>query len=125
MYGNNVFNPYMFTPRFSNIMGSSIGRNMVSNGISKGFLSNLFSKFSLNKFLTGTSKTLNVINQAIPIYYQVKPMISNAKTMFKVMNAVKEPTSNNNQSNKSNVINNTPKQQSNYSNSNGNPTFFI
>lgn len=39
--------------------------------------------------LNNTQKTLNIINQAIPIVYQVKPMIANAKTMFQVINAVK------------------------------------
>ena len=41
--------------------------------------------------LDGTSKTLNVINQAIPVVYQVKPIIDNAKTMFKVANIINEP----------------------------------
>lgn len=41
--------------------------------------------------LDGTQKTLGVINQAIPIVYQVKPMISNAKTLFKIANVMKEP----------------------------------
>ena len=39
--------------------------------------------------LDGTQKTLGVINQAIPIVYQVKPMISNAKTMFKIADEVR------------------------------------
>lgn len=38
--------------------------------------------------LDGTSKTLNVINQAIPVVYQVKPIIDNAKTIFKVANII-------------------------------------
>ena len=42
--------------------------------------------------LDGTSKTLNVINQAIPVVYQVKPIIDNAKTMFKVASIINEPT---------------------------------
>ena len=41
--------------------------------------------------LDGTSKTLNVINQAIPVVYQVKPIIDNAKTMFKVASIINEP----------------------------------
>lgn len=41
--------------------------------------------------LDGTSKTLNVINQAIPVVYQVKPIIDNAKTMFKVVSIMNEP----------------------------------
>lgn len=52
-----------------------------------------FKKYNWNNFLTSTSKTLNVINQAIPIIYQVKPIINNAKTMFRVMNAVKSDDS--------------------------------
>lgn len=41
--------------------------------------------------LDGTQKTLGVINQAIPIVYQVKPIVSNAKTLFKIANVIKEP----------------------------------
>ena len=41
--------------------------------------------------LDGTQKTLGVINQAIPIVYQVKPIVSNAKTLFKIANVMKEP----------------------------------
>ena len=36
--------------------------------------------------LEGTQKTLGVINQAIPIVYQVKPIVNNAKTIFKIAN---------------------------------------
>ena len=38
--------------------------------------------------LGNTQKTLGIINQAIPIVYQVKPIVNNAKTMFRVMGAV-------------------------------------
>lgn len=41
--------------------------------------------------LDGTQKTLGVINQAIPIIYQVKPIISNAKTMFKIADVINSP----------------------------------
>ena len=41
--------------------------------------------------LDGTQKTLGVINQAIPIVYQVKPIVNNAKTLFKIANVIKEP----------------------------------
>ena len=40
--------------------------------------------------LSNTQKTLNIVNQAIPIVYQVKPMINNAKTMFKIADALKD-----------------------------------
>ena len=39
--------------------------------------------------LDGTQKTLGVINQAIPIVYQVKPIITNAKTMFRIADEVR------------------------------------
>lgn len=47
--------------------------------------------------LDGTQKTLGVINQAIPIVYQVKPIVSNAKTLFKIANVMKEPIQNKNE----------------------------
>ena len=31
------------------------------------------------------------VNQAIPVIYQVKPIIDNAKTMFKVASIINEP----------------------------------
>lgn len=42
--------------------------------------------------LDGTSKTLNVVNQAIPVIYQAKPLFQNVGTLFKISNAIqKEP----------------------------------
>ena len=37
-----------------------------------------------------TQKTLNVVNQAIPIIKQAKPVINNVKTMFRIMNEFKK-----------------------------------
>ena len=48
-----------------------------------------------SNILNNTQKTLNVINQAIPIIYQVKPLVSNARTLFRIADAVNEPESNN------------------------------
>ena len=123
MYGNGFYNPYMYT---NLVNTANIGRTMA--GVSRPGLglSSLFKKFSLSSFLNGASKTLNIVNQAIPIYYQVKPMISNAKTMFKVMKAVKIPEEtqksiNSNTNHETATIN---KNNTTYSN-NGNPTFFL
>lgn len=44
-----------------------------------------------SSLLDGTQKTLGIINQAIPIIYQVKPIISNAKTMFKIADVINSP----------------------------------
>ena len=51
----------------------------------------LLKNIKWSSLLEGTSKTLNVINQAIPVVYQVKPIINNAKTMFKVANIINTP----------------------------------
>jgi len=51
----------------------------------------LLKNIKWSSILDGTSKTLNVINQAIPVVYQVKPIINNAKTMFKVASIINEP----------------------------------
>lgn len=55
-----------------------------------GFLRNLFGNINFSSILSGTSKTLNVVNQAIPIVKQAGPIMKNAKTMFKVMNEFKK-----------------------------------
>ena len=54
---------------------------------------NIAKGFSFSSFLDGTQKTLGVINQAIPIVYQVKPMLRNAKTMFKIADELSKPSS--------------------------------
>lgn len=100
-----------------------------------GLLSGLKSKINLGAILTNTQKTLNIVNQAIPLVYQVKPMVENAKTIFKVMGAVKEENNNsvnrsqhqrktNNTINKAknNIQESTIKENTNTSN---NPVFFI
>ncbi len=53
--------------------------------------SNLAKGFSFTSFLDGTQKALGVINQAIPIVYQVKPMFQNAKTIFKIADEINKP----------------------------------
>lgn len=52
--------------------------------------------FSFSSFLDGTQKTLGIINQAIPIVYQIKPMFQNAKTMFKIADEIRKPVENTN-----------------------------
>ena len=40
--------------------------------------------------LDGASKTLNVVNQAIPVYYQVKPILSNIHVLKNIQEGLKE-----------------------------------
>lgn len=54
-----------------------------------GIFSKLKGGIDWGGFLTNTSKTLNVINQAIPLFYQIRPLIQNAKTMFKIADIIK------------------------------------
>ena len=55
-----------------------------------GGLKSLFGGIKWSSILSGTQKTLNVVNQAIPIIKQAGPVINNAKTMFRVMNEFKK-----------------------------------
>ena len=123
----NYYNPYFYS------VPSSFATPKV------GLFSRLFggSGITLSGILNGTQKALNFANQAIPLVKQVRPMIGNAKTMFKVMNEFKkvdtikndeinpdintDKTSNLiNEKNNDNNINNNLSQEYN----NG-PTFFI
>ena len=58
---------------------------------------------TLTGFLDGAQKTLGVINQAIPIIHQVGPMITNAKTMFKIADVINTPDKTYNNSNVENM----------------------
>lgn len=75
-------------------------------------------------FLDGTQKTLGVINQAIPIVYQVKPIIGNARTLFKIANVMNESpqtTQTPQLSQQSNTINSSSSQAS----KKNSPIFYI
>ena len=79
--------------------------------------------------LDGTQKTLGVINQAIPIVYQVKPIINNAKTMFRI--ASQMASSDNNTSinrvntTNTNVNSNQNQVQTSINSSINRPIFYI
>lgn len=99
MYNNPFFygNPGMFARRglFQSLKGINWG-NLLSN----------------------TQKTLGVINQAIPIVYQVKPMMQNAKTIFKIADTMRKPDTP--------VQNNVIKKETEATPvSNNKPTFFL
>ncbi len=121
-------NPSYYSP--------GIGSGLLGGSGSSGLLKGLASKWSWNGFLTSTGKTLNVINQAIPIFYQVRPIMKNAKTMFRVLGAVKGMP--NDENTTSTPVQNTKTNQTNFNNSTannaqskpsseneGNPTFFL
>jgi len=83
-----------------------------------GIFSN-FRKLNWAHLLDGTQKTLGVINQAIPLIYQIKPLITNAKTAFRVVNAIKnEPNVKPSKKDNTSIIRNN-------NTSNNSPTYFL
>lgn len=101
----NGFNPYVMPQR----------------AVSRGLLGGI-SKINWGNILNNTQKTLNVINQAIPVYYQVKPIYNNAKTMFRLIGSMNEPDNNN--SSNSSLNNNPINNNANEKNTGNRPIFF-
>lgn len=48
---------------------------------------------NLPRILNGLSKTLGVVNRAIPLYRQAKPMIEKGRTMFKTIAEINKSSS--------------------------------
>ena len=83
---------------------------------------NRIKKFNFNKVLEGTQKTLGIINQAIPVIYQVKPLFDNIKTAFKVANIINKDSKDVNSSSNKNQQETIKKEKVELSNS---PTYFL
>lgn len=120
----NYYNPYFYT----------IPNNIATPKV--GLLTRLFGRsgVTIGNILNGTQRALNFANQAIPLVKQVRPMIGNAKTMFKVMNEFKraeKPRQNattiQNQTINNNIENTTTniEEESSYVISDNGPTFFV
>lgn len=73
----NYYLPYM-TPYIGNTSSTGLLSKIFKNGI------------NWSSFLTNAQKTLNIVNQTIPVIKQMKPVVNNAKTMFKIMNEFKK-----------------------------------
>jgi len=67
----NFYNPYYFP--YTNV------------GARTGLFSGLLQRLNFNSIINGAQRTLNTVNQIIPLVRQAKPMMDNAKTMFKLM----------------------------------------
>lgn len=138
----NQFYPYMMgtipntTRMASPLMGSALRTNPLSSllGARSAPAVNALgsatkaSTFTFSGLLNGASKTLGVINQAIPVFYQVKPIINNAKTMYRVakeINSNDRKNTNTNNSNNNNSNNNTSTNNVSNNNDVNKPNFFI
>lgn len=137
MYGSM---PYMFPNQIMQAAPLSTGLTNAANlgnslGAAKTGLSGFLSKINLSSILTNAQKTLNVVNQAVPLYYQVKPVFKNIKALgkigreFKNMSAssnVSTPVNTNSNENNVDTISNTSNKIDNSaSNDIPNPTFFL
>ena len=136
--GETMFNnPYNFYPYMNqsmmNGMQSGLMRNaagtagMGVRNATRGGLFRSLSNIKWGNVLNNTQKTLNVINQAIPVYYQIKPIWGNLKSFGKIMSAFNEPDNNyhnyqtvNNQNRQNREDKQTEKKEDD-----GLPTFFI
>lgn len=98
--------------------------------------SSIFSKINLSSLLSNAQKTLGVVNQAIPLYYQVKPVFKNLKALGKIGKEFTKINENNNQnSNRStqqksvtNISSNNDRATSNITDSQNDyptPTFYL
>lgn len=133
MYPNGFYNMPFVNPY--NAVGAASALPRTGGLLSRLGLRNI----NFGNILTNTSKTLNVINQAIPVVKQVGPMFNNMKSMLKVASLFNDATtpsnnknsntqSNNNTNNSSNnkVNNETSNENTITNNSYSNsPNFFI
>ena len=112
----NYYNPY-FSSYPSQVFGAA----------RTGLFGRMFSGINFSSILSGTQKTLNIVNQTIPLIKQAQPILRNAKTMFNVMNEFKKldtPTSV--ESGTNDNVNETKRSvEKNYTTNNNGPTFFI
>ncbi len=94
----------------------------------------ILSKINWSSLLSNAQKTLGVVNQAIPLYYQVKPVFKNLKVLGKIGKEFNKISENNNQnsnksiqqesitkSNNDKTTNNIVDSQNNYPT----PTFYL
>lgn len=85
-----------------------------------------FNGLTFGKVISGISKTLNIVNQAIPLYKQVRPIISNAGSILSIFKEFNKPDTLTNSKTKSITVNDTslPLKSKISSISTNNPTFF-
>lgn len=104
MYPNHPYPNAYYQAPFSNGMGNGFYPTNIAPYMNPNMMNNFspyprnrmmarpfsraFANFNYFSFLEGTQKTLNTVNQIIPIVNQVSPLIRNAATVFKVANVL-------------------------------------
>lgn len=100
MYGNNYFVPYGMNysmPLGMGLRGTTIVPKTGLLG-RLGGISGAVRGINWGGLLNNASRTLGVINQAIPVIKQAGPMINNMKSMMRLATAFKNETSPKNKS---------------------------
>lgn len=95
MYGNNYFVPYGMNysmPLGMGLRGTTIVPKTCLLG-RLGGISGAVRGINWGGLLNNASRTLGVINQAIPVIKQAGPMINNMKSMMRLATAFKNETS--------------------------------
>lgn len=88
MYGSM---PYMMPGMVSPAANAATLGSSASSGAS------IFSKINWSSLLSNAQKTLGVVNQAIPLYYQVKPVFKNLRVLGKIGKEFTKISGDNNQ----------------------------
>lgn len=78
-----------------------------------------------SSFIEGTGKTLGVINQAIPVVYQLKPIMENAKTVFRIADIMRSNDTNVNTNTVSTPVVEETSVATNTSSPSTSPIFYI
>ncbi len=107
MYPNGFYNMPFVNPY--NAVGAASALPRTGGLLSRLGLRNI----NFGNILTNTSKTLNVINQAIPVVKQVGPMFNNMKSMLKVASLFNDATTPSNNKNSNTQSNNNTNNSSN------------
>ena len=105
MYGSM---PYMMSGMVSPAANAPTLGTATASGAS------IFSKINWSSLLSNAQKTLGVVNQAIPLYYQVKPVFKNLRALGKIGKEFTKISESNNQNS------NEVKQESKFDNTNSN-----
>lgn len=108
--------------------------NAATLGSAASSSASIFSKINWSSLLSNAQKTLGVVNQAIPLYYQVKPVFKNLRALGKIGKEFTKISGSNNQNsneikqesvvdntNSNAIINNIPNEQNDYPT----PTFYL
>lgn len=102
--------PYM-TPNIAmNAVPLASGLSGVGANAATSAGTSLLGKINWSTLLSNAQKTLNVVNQAVPLYYQVKPVFKNIRAIGRIGKEFSKISNNNNNNtvstNTSTIINN-------------------